>query len=262
MLRVAAKSCKLFLLFYMFSEPGGVQKRSFTALAVVLTLLSILFLVFEFWLRFMMRERQKYFFDYETVIRAGVFLLTIVFVFGYWNDCWCAPPWQWQIGALAVFLAYINIILLLKGMPIIGVPINMLLNIVFTFLRLIYLPFLLIFAFAIPFYMLFVRDGPAVLVSLSFLMAVLGFIDKLGIEHYKVHTRMHVLLLCRKKMDLGFWKPSPPLLTRLLRPLCRQQGSWTMRLFSMRQTCCTLPWPTSSSSRLWCLCQFCLVICW
>ena len=79
---------------------------------------------------------------------------------------------------------------------------------------------------------------------------------------YKVHTRMHVLLLCRKKMDLGFWKPSPPPLTRLLRPLCRQQGSWTMRLFSMRQTCYTLPWPTSSSSRLWCLCQFCLVICW
>ena len=99
-----------------------------------------------------------------------MFLLTIVFVFGFWNDYWCAPPWQWQIGALAVFLAYINIILLLKGMPIIGVPINMLLNIVFTFLRLIYLPFLLIFAFAIPFYMLFVRDGPAVLVSLLFLM--------------------------------------------------------------------------------------------
>ena len=163
------------------SDPGGVQKRSFTALAVLLILLSLVFLVllmlevgfrlfslklqtsrFDICLKFKLRMVQTW---CEIFVRAGVFFLTVIFVFGFWNDCWCAPPWQWQIGALAVFLAYISIILLLKGMPFVGVPINMLLNIVITFLKLIYLPFLLILAFAIPFYMLFVRDSTAVLVS-------------------------------------------------------------------------------------------------
>ena len=119
---------------------------------------------FDICLKFKLRMVQTL---CETLLRAGEFFLTIIFVFGFWNDCWCAPPWQWQIGTLAVFLAYISIILLLKGIPIVGVPINMLLNIVITFLKLIYLPVLLILAFGIPFHMLFVRDGPAVLVSLS-----------------------------------------------------------------------------------------------
>ena len=83
------------------------------------------------------------------------------------NDCWCAPPWQWQIGALAVFMAYINFLYILKGLPLLGVyiPINMLFNIVTTFLKLIYLPILLILSFAFPFYMLFVRNSDAFMVS-------------------------------------------------------------------------------------------------
>ena len=105
-----------------------------------------------------MREWSNFYFFFEAFVRAGVFLLTIVFVFGFWNDCWCAPPWQWQIGALTLFMAYINILLTLKRMPILGVPITMLLNIVVTFIKLIYLPVLLILAFAIPFYMVFVRQ--------------------------------------------------------------------------------------------------------
>ena len=105
-----------------------------------------------------MREWSNFYFFFEAFVRAGVFLLTIIFVFGFWNDCWCAPPWQWQIGALTLFMAYINILLTLKRMPILGVPITMLLNIVVTFIKLIYLPVLLILAFAIPFYMVFVRQ--------------------------------------------------------------------------------------------------------
>ena len=73
------------------------------AMAAILILLSIAFLLFELWIRVMMRHRQKYYVDFEVVIRGGVFFLTIVFVLGFWNDCWCAPPWQWQIGAFALF---------------------------------------------------------------------------------------------------------------------------------------------------------------
>ena len=104
-----------------------------------------------------MREWSNFDFFFEAFVRAGVFLFTIIFVFGFWNDCWCAPPWQWQIGALTLFMAYINFLLMLKRMPLLGLPITMLLNIVIKFIKLIYLPVLLILAFAIPFYMVFVR---------------------------------------------------------------------------------------------------------
>ena len=146
-------------------DPDAVDRRALTALAIILIFTSIAFLVFEVWFRYVMRERRNFFYYFELFFRAAVFLLTIVFVFGFVNDCWCAPAWQWQIGALAVFMAFFNFILLLKGMPQFGVPINMLLNIVVTFLKLIYLPLLLLLSFAIPFYMVFVRNGAAVLVS-------------------------------------------------------------------------------------------------
>ena len=101
----------------------------------------------------------------EAIVRQFTFIFAIIFVFGFVNDCWCAPPWQWQIGALAVFMAYISLILLLKGVPLLnfGVYINMLLNI--EFMKLILLPLLLILSFAFPFYMLFVRDAAGEQVS-------------------------------------------------------------------------------------------------
>ena len=101
----------------------------------------------------------------DAVVQAGSFLLTIVFMVGLWNDCWCIPAWQWQIGALAVFLSYINLILHLRGLPVFGVFSNLLVHIVIRFFQLIYVLLLLILAFSIPFYMLFVRDGAAVFVS-------------------------------------------------------------------------------------------------
>ena len=147
----------------------GHKTTSFTALAVLLILLSIAFLVFEICLLVMMGAQQKY---YVTVIRAASFLMTVIFVFGFLNDCWCAPAWQWQIGAFAVFLAYINLVLYLRGLPIMGIYINLLVSIVIKFLELIYLPVLLILAFAFPFYMVFVRDEAAVFVSYSIIYMV------------------------------------------------------------------------------------------
>ena len=155
---------------------------SFAALAVIIILVSFLFLavdnMVELWVCHMAQGTPKFLAILESLflsggilrplLRSAMFFLTIIFVFlGFVNDCWCAPPWQWQIGALAVFMAYINFLYLLKGLPLLGVyiPINMLFNIVTTFLKLIYLPILLILSFAFPFYMLFVRNSDAVMVS-------------------------------------------------------------------------------------------------
>ena len=124
-----------------------------------LILISLVYLVIE--CTQVIRRKWNYFLSYENYFQISLFVLTIMFVSGFSHDCWCFPGWQWQIGALAVFLGWFNIVILLNEMPWIGIPINMLFNIMFTFLKLIPLPILLTISFAIPFYMLFVRDNAA-----------------------------------------------------------------------------------------------------
>ena len=124
--------------------------------SVFLILLSIFYLSVE--AVQVVRRRKQYFTEGENYVQVLTFLFSMIFVSGFGNECWCAPSWQWQIGALALFLAWFNLIILLKDMPFTGIPINMLFNICLTFVGLVFLPVLLIIAFALPFYMLFVRD--------------------------------------------------------------------------------------------------------
>ena len=149
-------------LIPMSTDPDPADQGALISLAVILIIGSIGFLAYEIVFTFLMRETRDVWDYTESAFRIVMFLLTIVFVFGFANDCWCSPPWQWQIGALVMFMAFFNSVLLLKRMPWFGVPINMLLNIVIVFLKLVYLPILLIFSFVFPFYMLFVRTGDAV----------------------------------------------------------------------------------------------------
>ena len=151
---------------------SAADQRAFTALSAIIILFSLVFFVSHIILSIfnLMLKPAKHFivqWMIERILRAITYILTIIFVFGFHNDCWCAPPWQWQIGALAVFMAYINFLMHLKVMPLfyIGIYINMLLKIVIDFIKLMFLPIFLIFSFAFPFYMLFVRDAAGEQVS-------------------------------------------------------------------------------------------------
>ena len=121
-----------------------------------LILLSLIYLAVE--VVQMVRRRRHYLSEGENYVQVLTFLLSIIYVSGFGNECWCAPSWQWQMGALALFLAWFNLVILLKDMPFAGIPINILFNICLTFVGLVFLPILLIISFALPFYMLFVRD--------------------------------------------------------------------------------------------------------
>jgi len=80
-----------------------------------------------------------------------------VAIVGHAEECFCLESYAWQFGALAVFLGWIDLVMYLRKLPITGIPINMLQNVIWTFLKLIYLPAILIVAFALPLYMLFTR---------------------------------------------------------------------------------------------------------
>ena len=146
--------------------------RLYRALAVLIILLCISFLILQVIpvgiILFVKHARDTVAAVIVSFIRFLTFVLTIIFVSGFGNECWCSPSWQWQIGALAVFMAYLFFILLLAGIPLFGVNIYMLVNIVVVFLKLVYLPILLVLSFAFPFYMLFVRESGAMEVSLIF----------------------------------------------------------------------------------------------
>ena len=131
--------------------------------SVFIILISCLYLLVEVVQIF--RRRKNYITEGENYIQVLTFVFSIIFVSGYGNECWCAPSWQWQCGAFSLFLAWFNLIILLKDLPFTGIPINMLFNICITFVGLVFLPVLLILSFSLPFYMLFVRDLNAIEVT-------------------------------------------------------------------------------------------------
>ena len=106
----------------------------------------------------LLRRREGYLLEPENYIELLMICCTLTFVIeGQFEGCFCLKGYAWQFGALAVFLAWIDLILHLKKLPPTAIPINMLQSIVLTFLKLMYLPVALLIAFAIPFYMLFSR---------------------------------------------------------------------------------------------------------
>ena len=127
-----------------------------TACSVVILIASIFSLLLEL---FQLCQRgPNYLKDVQNYFDAAIYLCVMVFVFPLGHECWCYPSWRWQIGALSVFLAWLNTFILLKHIPFIGQPITMLFNVYTNFLMVVYMPILLILTFAFPFYMLFVAS--------------------------------------------------------------------------------------------------------
>ena len=78
-----------------------------------------------------------------------------MFAFVFTTKCFCPYPWQWQIGALCLFLSWIELVILIGNFPRIGIYVLMFRNISFIFVKVAFLAALLIPSFAISFYMLF-----------------------------------------------------------------------------------------------------------
>ena len=146
----------------LYTGQSGADRRFLTGAAISMIFLCSVMLIIEA-VQFIQRRRGcKYLQNLENYFQITLDVLIIVFVVpGFGHDCWCAHNWQWQIGALAVFLGWFNLIILLKDIPWTAIPINMFISICITFLKLIYLPLLLLLAFALPFYMIFARTSSA-----------------------------------------------------------------------------------------------------
>ena len=82
------------------------------------------------------------------------YLLTIVFAMVFAYDCPCPQVWQWQVGIIGLFLAWLTLLKFANKFPVISKYVLMFGRIIETFIKVAFtIGIPLILAFAWPFYM-------------------------------------------------------------------------------------------------------------
>ena len=103
----------------------------------------------------MITRQLEYFKDLVNWTELVLYMCAIIFSWTFHSQCWCPFPWQWQIGAVAVFLSWIALIIFFQKLHLTGVYVLMFTTILCTFLKLTILALLLVVSFSLSFYMLF-----------------------------------------------------------------------------------------------------------
>ncbi|CAL8068065.1 unnamed protein product [Calicophoron daubneyi] len=97
------------------------------------------------------------YFSLENLMECSIFILAILSV-GDFQDCVerfaIKQDWQWQCGAVGIFLAWLNLLLFLRRIPTLGIFVLMFTVILRTFSKFFIVFFLFILAFAFGFHIL------------------------------------------------------------------------------------------------------------
>ena len=158
----------------------STPRRNFLYFASVITiLLAIARLIIELVQLVQPREKKDplipqlpykihinwdYFLDWTNYLEIVLYVFSIAFV-AVFSECACPTNGQWQIGTVAVFFAWIDLLLFLYKLPKIGIYVGMMLQIVRRFLSVVLMAFLLSLAFGFAFYMAFYE--PTIPVSIN-----------------------------------------------------------------------------------------------
>ncbi|XP_033635280.1 transient receptor potential cation channel subfamily A member 1 homolog isoform X2 [Asterias rubens] len=124
-----------------------------------------------------MYHQKLNYIGFVNILEWFIYILSILFVlplsgvsYPYMDGADCTESgaacvsvtlvWQWQCGAVAVFLAWINLILFLRKFPQFGIYIVMFTDVLKTFLQFAIVFFLFIIAFGLAFYALLMNQEP------------------------------------------------------------------------------------------------------
>ena len=147
----------LFLLVSVALLDTEDYERSFLRGAAIVVIIFAVIRIFIETIQ-IVRRRVRYFSDWENWMELCLFVATIIFVSsGLQAGCLCPESWQWQLGALALFIAWLDLVLFLKKFPLTGIYVVMFVDIFYTFMRMILLSILFVVSFGVAFYMLFFR---------------------------------------------------------------------------------------------------------
>lgn len=62
----------------------------------------------------------EYFKDLSNLVEVTLFVCAIIFAVIFFRICYCPMVWQWEVGVVAVFLAWIDLIIFLRKNPLTG----------------------------------------------------------------------------------------------------------------------------------------------
>ena len=160
-------------LFYVLFTGVSDSGRNFLYLApAVVILFALCRLLVE--IAQLVSLKLSYVTDWVNWMEVTLFVCSIIFVWVYTNKCQCVLDWQWQIGVVAVFLGWIDLIIFISKFPLTGIYVLMFIKIFYTFLKMLVLTLLLVVAFGITFYM--VLFDPMATVSHNELCSVFPYI--------------------------------------------------------------------------------------
>lgn len=95
--------------------------------------------------------------DWHTYLNIQIPMLvcTLLFASAMFEECLCAAKWQWRVGTVTVFMAWIRLFFELHQFPMVGLYVEMLQKILQQFINVSLVAVVLVFSFGIPFYMAF-----------------------------------------------------------------------------------------------------------
>ena len=84
------------------------------AMSIIVIILAGLRLIIEFF-EFLSRSFVDYFFDFTNIIEIFFYVLTIIFVIDF-NPAFCdiKLDWQWQCGAVSIWLSWMVLLLFMQ----------------------------------------------------------------------------------------------------------------------------------------------------
>ena len=88
------------------------------AAAIIIIIYSCVRLILEI-VRFI-RQLHIFFADFDTWVEVPLFISAIIFTAVFNRECLCPRDWQWQIGIGAVFLVWIDLIIYMRRMRVLG----------------------------------------------------------------------------------------------------------------------------------------------
>ena len=171
-------------LFPILHPAISTTRRSFLYFASVITiLLAIGRLLIELFQLVQPREKKEpcfsrlpynckvhinweYFLDWTNYLEIILYVFSIAFV-AVFSECACPTNGQWQIGTVAVFFAWIDLLLFLYKLPKIGIYVGMMWQIALRFLKVVFMAILLSLAFTFAFYMAFYEPNIPVSINKS-----------------------------------------------------------------------------------------------
>ena len=101
-----------------FTGQTNHQRNFVFVAAVIIILLSAFQLVMEVIHVFL--QPQVYLTDLANWIKVPYIACSIIFALIFFNDCLCPKPWQWQVGIVAVFLVWADLIFYIRKIRVLG----------------------------------------------------------------------------------------------------------------------------------------------